>query len=144
MRQRVQTKVQDWICPDIWGCLHTLTMWLQGIIHSIVSEVTWADYKIQKGNKPSSKAYYSLIIKKLILNCAVLSYSVVSDSLWPHGLAHQAPLSMGILQARILEWVVMFSSRRSSQLKDQTQVSCIAGGFFTVWATREVLNSKLD
>ena len=37
---------------------------------------------------------------------AVLSHSVVSDFLWPHGtVAHQAPLSMGILQARILEWV---------------------------------------
>ena len=36
---------------------------------------------------------------------AVLSCSVVSSSLWPHGLACQAPLSMGFLQARILEWV---------------------------------------
>ena len=47
-------------------------------------------------------------------------------------VAHQAPLSMGILQARILEWVVMPSSRGSSQLRDQTQVSCIADGFFTI------------
>ena len=38
----------------------------------------------------------------------------------------------GILQARIVEWVAMPSSRGSSQLRDQTQVSCIAGGFFTV------------
>ena len=37
----------------------------------------------------------------------------------------------GILQARILEWVAMSSSRRSSQPRDQTQVSCIAGRFFT-------------
>ena len=37
----------------------------------------------------------------------------------------------GILQARILEWVAFPFSRRSSQLKDQTQVSRIAGGFFT-------------
>ena len=43
---------------------------------------------------------------------------------------------MGILQARILEWVAMPSSRRSSQLRDQTQVSRIAGGFFTSGATR--------
>ena len=45
---------------------------------------------------------------------------------------------MGILQARMLEWVVMPSSRVSSQPRDRTQVSCIAGGFFTIWATREV------
>ena len=48
-----------------------------------------------------------------------------------------SPLSMGILQARILEWVAMLSSRGSSQPRDQTQVSSIAGGFFTIWATRE-------
>ena len=38
----------------------------------------------------------------------------------------------GILQARIVEWVDMLSSRGSSQPMDQTQVSCIAGGFFTI------------
>ena len=32
----------------------------------------------------------------------------------------------GILQARILEWVAMSSSRGSSQPRDQTRVSCIA------------------
>ena len=53
--------------------------------------------------------------------------------------ARQVPLSMGILQARILEWVAMPSSRGSSQPRDQTQVSCIAGEFFTNWATREAL-----
>ena len=37
----------------------------------------------------------------------------------------------GILQARILEWVAFPFSRRSSQLRDQTQVFPIAGGFFT-------------
>ena len=43
----------------------------------------------------------------------------------------------GILQTRILEWVVFPCSRGSSQLRDRTQVSRIAGGFFTSWATRE-------
>ena len=43
----------------------------------------------------------------------------------------------GVLQARILEWVAFPFSRGSSQLKDQTQVFCIAGRFFTCWATRE-------
>ena len=52
-------------------------------------------------------------------------------------VAHQAPLSMGILQARILDGVAMPSSRRSSQTKDRMQVSLIAGGFFTIWTTRE-------
>ena len=44
----------------------------------------------------------------------------------------------GILQAKILEWVAFPFSRGSSQARDQTQVSLIAGGFYTSWATREV------
>ena len=43
----------------------------------------------------------------------------------------------GILQARILDWVAFPFSRESSQPRDQTQVSHIAGRFFTSWATRE-------
>ena len=50
-----------------------------------------------------------------------------------------APLSMGILQARKLESIAISISRGTSQPRDPTQVFCIAGGFFTVWATREVL-----
>ena len=42
-----------------------------------------------------------------------------------------------ILQARILEWVAFPFSKGSSQLRDQTQDSQIAGRFFTSWATRE-------
>ena len=43
----------------------------------------------------------------------------------------------GILQARILEWVALPFSRESSQPRDRTQVSRIAGRFFTSWATRK-------
>ena len=137
----------------------------------------------------------------LYICCAVLSCSVMSNSAIPWTVAHQAPLSMGILQAeywsglpwlppgdlpnpgikprspalqadplpseppgksesevaqscltlctpmdcrlpgssvhgilqaRILEWVAMPFSKGSSQPKDRTQVSHIAGGFFTV------------
>ena len=38
----------------------------------------------------------------------------------------------GILQAKILEWVAIPFSRGSSQLRDQTRISCIAGRFFTI------------
>ena len=40
-----------------------------------------------------------------------------------------------ILQARILEWIAIPFSRGTSQPRDQTLVSCIAGRFFTIWAT---------
>jgi len=43
----------------------------------------------------------------------------------------------GILQARILGQAAVTFSWGSSQLRDQIQVSYIAGGFFTVWDTRE-------
>ena len=45
----------------------------------------------------------------------------------------------GILQARILEWVSISFSRKSSQARDRTWVSSIAGAFFTAWATRKAL-----
>ena len=62
-----------------------------------------------------------------------VSRSVVSDSLQslPGSSVH------GTLQARILEWVSIPFSRGSSRPRDWTQVSRIAGGLFTVWATRE-------
>ena len=47
----------------------------------------------------------------------------------------------GILQAGTQEWVAMPSSRGSSQPRIQTQVSCIAGGFFTTEPPRKPLQS---
>ena len=78
--------------------------------------------------------------KDMLLNSTLcmwymLCCSVMSNSATSWTVAYQAPLSMGILQARILEWVAMSSSRGSSQPRDQTQVSHITGRFFTIWAT---------
>ena len=61
-------------------------------------------------------------------------FSNVQFFVAPWTVACQSPLSMGILQARILEWVATHSSRGSSQPRDRTHISCdscIAGGFFT-------------
>ena len=43
----------------------------------------------------------------------------------------------GMSQASILGWIAISFSRGSSQAWDQTRISCIAGEFFTDWATRE-------
>ena len=48
----------------------------------------------------------------------------------------------GIFQTRILEWVPFY--RASSPTRGWTQISCIAGRFFTIWATREALSHKLS
>ena len=64
-----------------------------------------------------------------MLNC--FSHVQLFVTLWT--VAHQAPLSMEILQARILEWVAMPSSRGSSHPRDRTCISCdscIVGRFF--------------
>ena len=72
--------------------------------------------------------------------------SLINSSQWNE--SHSVVLTLcdpmdytvhGILQARILEWVAFPFSRLSSQPRDQTQVSRIAGGFFTSWAPRCVI-----
>ena len=66
-----------------------------------------------------------------IHNIESASHSVVSDSLWPHGIVH------GILQARILELGAYPFSSRSCRPRNRTGVSCTAGRFFTSWASKE-------
>ena len=129
-----------------------------------------------------SMAHFLGFVHSIDYACAVLTHSVMSDFATPWAVDHQVPLSIGILHARIPEWVAMPSSHggshaldlpnpgvepRSSSLQvdslpdapqgkpkntgvvtypfsrgsfqpsNWTRVSCIAGGFFTSWATRE-------
>ena len=55
----------------------------------------------------------------------------------PWTIACQTPLSLGILEARILEWVVMPSSRASSRLRVQTQSFALQADALLFWATRK-------
>ena len=59
------------------------------------------------------------------------------------GCSPPGPSVHGILQASILKWVAILFSRASSQPKDQSQVSCIAGRFFTIWTSSEAPSSEL-
>ena len=63
----------------------------------------------------------------LLFSCSVMSDSFAT--LWT--VAPQAPLSVGISQTRILRWVAIPFSRGSSPPRDQTCISCLAGGVFT-------------
>ena len=65
----------------------------------------------------------------MVINSVAQSFQL---SATPWTVARQAPLPMGILQAKIKEWVAMPSSKGSSQPRDQTHVSYIAGRLFTV------------
>ena len=75
------------------------------------------------------KGCLSLLLLKVVQSCLTLCDPMDCSS--PGSSFH------GIFQVRILEWVAFPFSRGSSQPKGWTQVSCIAGRFFTSWATRE-------
>ena len=88
------------------------------------------------GSLSLSGWFFSFFLSKKLLIlfvcvCKLLSH--VRLFLNPWTVARQAPLSIGILGARILEWVVMSFSRGSSWPRHWT-----SGRYFTVWATREV------
>ena len=68
-----------------------------------------------------------LVTQSCLTLCNPMNYSPLGSSV------------QGILQARILEWVVIPFSRGASQTRDWTWASCVAGRFFTIWATREAL-----
>ena len=70
--------------------------------------------------------YYKMFVIQLSLTlCNPMDYSLLDSSVH------------GILQAIILEWVAIPFSRGSFQPSGQIQVFCMAGRFFTIWATRE-------
>ena len=78
---------------------------------------------------------YSQLCKQLLL---LFSCSVVSNSFaTPWTVACQAPLSIGISQARILEWVAISFSRGSSWPRNWACVSCVGRWILYHWATRE-------
>ena len=122
---------------NFWGFCMLLKAWLpcrkwfvvtlkrSGRTH-ISRSYFWGDEWAWRGHKQ-----YCLICLQWIYITCVLSLLLCSTLCNPMDCS-QAPLSMGILQTRILEWVAMPSSRGSSQPRDRTQVFHIAGGFFTI------------
>ena len=58
--------------------------------------------------------------------CVVCSFNRVLFCATPWILAHHAPLSVEILQARIMEWVAISSSRGTSPPRDGTHISCVS------------------
>ena len=82
--------------------------------------------KIAGGEHSRGREKYAsgYVPRDTILRSAVLSQSVMSDSLDPVDCIPPGSSAHGILQARILEGVTMSSSRGSSRPRDQTQVHC--------------------
>ena len=69
------------------------------------------------------KCRYNIVLVSGVQQSVTVCRLVMSDSLRLHG----------ILQARILEWVAFAFSRGSSQPRDRTQVSCVAGGYTYIY-----------
>ena len=109
-------------------------------------EIRWHHPHFMDEETEASKTQSCKAIKKQNLatvpnNMLLLfSCSVMSDSSTTLGTAaRQAPQDLGIVQARILEWVAIFSSRGSFWSRDWTCVSCTGRQILYHWATRGAL-----
>ena len=98
-------------------------------------------WKLVTGNNclllPISDIWASERSLTLLIACCCWSHVWLFCS--PMNCTHQAPLSMGFPQARILEWITISSSKGSSWSRDQTHIlhSCIGRQILYHWATRE-------
>ena len=70
--------------------------------------------------------YVWVLVTQRVWLCSAMDHSPLGSSVYE------------ILQARRLACVAISFSKGSSQSRDRTQISCIAGRFFTIWVTREV------
>ena len=101
-------------------------LWKSDSSINSATNIPWA----QKGRSISYSEYRELKVKVSVAqSCPTLCDP--TDCSPPGSSVH------GVSQARILEWVAIPFSRGSSQPKDQTQVFCITGRLFPIWATRE-------
>ena len=93
------------------------------------SDYPYPDFLLCEKNKLPIclNCYCVLVAQSCLTVCDPMDYSLPGCSVH------------GILQARILERVAISFSRGSSRPRDQIQVSCTAGRFFTIRATRKLL-----
>ena len=89
----------------------------------------------EKGNGGGVRERAFLSICCCLVTESCLTLCNLMDCNPPHSSVH------GIFQARILGWIAISSSRESFRPRDGTQVSYVAGRFFTIGATREALLS---
>ena len=133
-----------WQCAGIWLFLMQgkdvkfqkwfLFFWFK--VFQITSLLPFELIYLTFCHKSNLLIHYSLITKKVKVKSLSRVWLVVT----PWTAAHQAPLSMGIFQARVLEWVTISFSRESSLPRGWAWVSRIVDRGFTVWATREYGN----
>ena len=120
---------------SLWRCYHSITL----------LQLTWSEVKVKSvmSNYLRPHGLYSpwnyLGQKTGVGSCSLLQGIFQTQGSNP-GLPHYRHILYHLSHQRsprILEWVAYSFSRRSSQPRNQTRVSGIAGRFFTSWATRE-------
>ena len=110
----------------------------EGSLLIISCKIRWEVYRIQQKIRESHRwrSFFFFFFFLLCVLCVWVAQSYLT--LWPPmDCGPPGSSVLGVLQARILEWVAMSSSTRSSQPRDWTWVSCIGGRFFTVWVPWE-------
>ena len=111
-----------------WKRVIQLSDWARTF--SIVTGITCYEHFLSGNKGPINIRAPNISVKvKVTQSCPTLCDPM--DCTLPGSSVH------AILQARILEQVAVPFSRGSSQSRNQTQISLIAGGFFTIWVTRE-------
>ena len=141
--ETTQVSINRWMNKEDVVCMYTMEYYLAFIKKEILSFfTTWMNPKgiVLSKNKPekTNAKWYTYACVHV---CTVLTDFVTLGT-----VAHQAPLSMGFFQARILEWVAICSSREPSLHRDQTHifcVSCIGRWVLYNWATWEALVSLI-
>ena len=125
-----RTKMINLKCLLLWLAVHLLVLSL----HSFFSPSKTPFYPDSSLSNSPSELTKRLSFQSLVL--AAQSYPTLCE---PRDCSPPGSFVHGILQVRILEWVAILFSRASSQPRDLTWVSYIAGRLFTIWATREAL-----
>ena len=140
-------------CGDDEGRMHSRPLsltWTLLCFHCIYAFPGMCMYP----NCPFNERHQSHWIRLTLITCiltlnvtvsqdSVCAFSAMSDSFWPMDCSPPGSSVHGISQTRILEWVAIPFSRGSSQPRDWTWISCMAGRFFTVSAIREAPNMSV-
>ena len=113
------------LCPSMAAGIKQLTLHTLFYLVSTSERIVFSFLKLWKLRRERMINYRCMHVRaQLLQSCSTLCN--------PVDCSQPGPSVQGVLQARILEWVAMSSSRGSSRPKDRTCmpcVSCIAGGF---------------
>ena len=108
--------------------------------HSLPHSHSWVCWKVSLNQENCFQPTFTHDQQAQTQHCPAKKLKVTQSSPTlcnPMDYSPPGSSAHGICQARILEWIATPFSRGSSQPRDRTQVSHVAGGFFTTWATRE-------